>query len=58
MNFVPHLVINGDMELISSAIIQFLFKVDTFGKVTNKIIFKLLRRLNFRNNTKIIALYN
>ncbi len=38
--------------------IQFSFKVDTFGNVTNNISFKLLHRLNFRNNTKIIALFN
>ncbi len=39
-------------------LIQFLFKVNTFRNVTNTISFKLLHRLNFRNNTKIIALYN
>ncbi len=43
---------------IFNLILFFLFKVDTFGNVTNNISFKLLHRLNFRNNTKIIALYN
>ncbi len=36
--------------------IQFLFKVDTFGNVTSNISFKLLHRLNFRNNKKIIII--